>query len=437
MLKRRLQRQNSDTWISPRPRLSPMQSALLGRFGLTGNAARNGPQLAAYASEPMGSNAYRAARLARALASGKFGTARRAPAAPANSRLLQGLGDKAAYDRALTQARARKNTAGAAALRTAWRGRRTNRRRAAVAAAAAAAVQRRARQGAARAAVRAQSPANRRARIAADQASGPRSYVVLDGAVAKVHATSGGAKKAAALKRVVGHVWDAVDSLVRLSDPALTLELYLGRYLAQHGASLLTQLMSKKTKRVEQAAVMGRHVATVVTGWVARSACAMVGVQAPLLAFAVQGAAAAWGNKAYLAIEKNYVQWADGLARAASRLNLTRARHLAPVGVIVGRLVGAGDCLTAPLVANAVRELLNDFVRTQAGVELDYVVLTKVLMAHRSDLDRFLRGDPRAKLRGLMVNCVDAVPAAQVDAVAETVRAKAMSWAAAPSLAMQ
>lgn len=437
MLKRRLQRQNSDTWIPPppaRPRLAPAQSALLARFGLVGDAARNAPQLRAYASEPMGSDAYRASQLARALASGRFGTARRAPAI-ANARLVKGLGDKAAYNRALAAARARKNVAGAGALRTAWKARRTNQRRAAVAAAAAAAVQRRARQGGARAALRAQSPADRMRRIRASQASGPRSYAVLDGAVAKVHASSGGAKRAA-LKRVVGHVWDAVDSLVRLSDPPLTLELYLSRYLAEHGASIAAQTMAKKTKRMQQAALAGQHVAGAVTGWVARSACAMVGVQAPLLAFAVQGAAFVWGNKAYLAVEKNYVQWADGLARAASGMDATRVRHLAPLGVMAGHLVNVAGCLKAPIIGNLIREALNDFIRVQAGAELDYVLLTKVLMAHRGDLDRFLRGDPRARLRGLMVDAVDALPAAHVDAAADAVRAKLMSWASAPSIAM-
>jgi uncharacterized protein len=61
--------------------LSGDQRALLQKYGFRGDAALNAPQLAAYAAERPGTEAYRAAQLARALGSGRFGRAR-APRPP-------------------------------------------------------------------------------------------------------------------------------------------------------------------------------------------------------------------------------------------------------------------------------------------------------------------------------------------------------------------
>ncbi len=107
--------------------LTRQQSDLLARFGLTGNATRNRAAIAAFEGDPIGTNAYRAVQLARAVASGKFGSDRRGPRPKVDwKRQLSAGGNKADYNRRLAAAKARGNAAKAAALREAYRARRRN-----------------------------------------------------------------------------------------------------------------------------------------------------------------------------------------------------------------------------------------------------------------------------------------------------------------------
>ena len=112
--------------------LTPPQEALLARFGLTGDAQMNRARLAKHAGEPRGTNAYRAVQLARAVASGKYGSARRRPPPKVDwKRELRGVSSKANYDRRL--AKARGDAAKTRALRGAYKARRRNGRAEAVA----------------------------------------------------------------------------------------------------------------------------------------------------------------------------------------------------------------------------------------------------------------------------------------------------------------
>lgn len=119
--------------------LTADQRALLQRFGLTGNAQKNGPTIAEhFAAERPGSNAYRAVQLARAIGSGAFGTDRRGK--PRGVAWKKTLGDasKNEYDRRVRAAKARGEYRQVQALRDAYAARRRNRRAEAVAARAAA-----------------------------------------------------------------------------------------------------------------------------------------------------------------------------------------------------------------------------------------------------------------------------------------------------------
>lgn len=118
--------------------LTRQQQNLLTRFGLTGNAQANRARIAPYAAEPMGTNAYRAVQLARALGSGRFGSARRGPRAKVDWKRQLGAGaSKQNYDRRLAAAKAKGDAAKTAQLRAAYKARLHNTRAETVAAMAA------------------------------------------------------------------------------------------------------------------------------------------------------------------------------------------------------------------------------------------------------------------------------------------------------------
>lgn len=127
--------------------LNPHQKALLSRFGLTGDPVLNKGRIEPFAHDPPGTDAYRAVQLARAVASGKFGTPRMTSAAAAGGKKPDwkrtlGTSSKTEYNKKLLNARRRGNKAKEAALKQAYKARLRNRRAEAVAFMAAAKAQR-------------------------------------------------------------------------------------------------------------------------------------------------------------------------------------------------------------------------------------------------------------------------------------------------------
>jgi hypothetical protein len=429
---RGLQRTNSalDMYATGKagpPRLTLQQRALLDRFGLRGEAAHNDPFIARYyAAERPGTNAYQAVQLARGIASGAFGTKRRAPAR-ADPRLLGGIGDKRAYNQAIAAARARGNAT--QGMKAAWAARRRNQKAGAMAARVAAK---------AAAKIGRQKRQERGQRIRKNLAGGLRGFDPETALVSTLRAKTGGSKRAR-LKQAVSHLWAAAQASASILGK--TVEQILQELITERGYDIVVQYASKTQKRFLQVAGgVSATAMSLATGFLTRSTCVgLLGGAA--LQWVVWPVAQAMSNKAYLAVEKNYTRFIDDVVSRTLRSrnlgkNAAALGEMAtsnPLGMFIkmASRLKVPSCLVPQFVGTALRGFINSYARVLAGVELEFATMARVLLTHRQTIQRFLEGQ-RVALRDVVLDLVDAVPNATLDEVAVRIQTRLSSAVARP-----
>lgn len=401
------------------PQLTMQQRALLGRFGLVGNAAKNAPQMRSYASEPRGSNANRAIRLAKALHSEKFGTQRRRRSQQTQT-VLRGIENKKAYDRAIVAARQRGNHARVTAMKSAYGARRRSQRPAELVAAQAA-----------RAMVK-----QRKLRIRSDVAGGVRSFDPETALRHVMMARIGGGQRQE-LKRLVDHTWAAGQAFTRLTMKK-SVEKVLQEVMVARGSDIVVQYGTKSVKRFGQIAGGLTHVAGIAATWVATQSCTFAGAPGWVLQLALLGVATAFKNKVYIGIEKSYTVVIDKIVAPLLAKPGAMSAINNPLGmlVVLALKLRVPSCFIPHFIGSAIRSYINDTLRITAGVELDFVQLGKVLLRHKDLLRRFLTGQPVA-LRDIILDLVDIIPEREVVQVAQAVATQFTTFKATPFVVHQ
>lgn len=410
----------------PKP-LTVQQRALLDRFGLRGVAAHNQPIIQQYyAREPAGSNASRAVQLARAMASGAFG------------RQARGQRRQAAVARAATPA-ALKRLPAVAQLQRRWRREKIQFN-----------------QAEARLRNQKRNPkrrggglntqdallkvrANRTQRLAATTAELWR---------ARMAAAKGGKRRGAGwlrshqlkgtrwlrdkdnvprkqrLKWMVSSLWDVGQQVAQLMTPPSSLEQKLYAVLDAQLAGLAVDGVLRKEKRMVQGATMVKAAMGTLTTWAMRRGVTALScaVGAPgvatsaLVSYALFPISMAIGSKTYIAVEESWNAAVDDIIQASARVRGPKALAM------ITRLLDAADklrvpeCVRTSLLARWIRDLLNLKLRELVGYELDYAMITKILVRHKNALRMFLLGEP-ANLKPLVMDAVDVVPDAQIDSI--------------------
>lgn len=354
------------------------QQALLARFGLRGVAAHNNPVIAQYfASERPGTNAYRAVRLARAMHSGML------------------------YSGAQRGERRQRALAKAVALNAAKMVPQRQRRYAKV-------------------------KYNQRL-----QALQPPPGKPMNAKTAKLRQQARNAylgtahglkyKRRDQLRQLVGTLWEAGQQLSRIVSRS-TLEQKLYRIFQARAAPAIIEGALSTTKRQTQGSAAAEQVAKVTGAFAVKGAACALGLGGLLgsgiVSWIVSTALFMAGNKAYVSIQRRWNDIVDSLVQAAARnpKAVTRA-----TGSVINGLIAATDrlkvpqCLRVLFVANFIRTMVTDYVEKQFGVPLDVAILTEVLVKHRKEVKQFLEGNPKTKLKGLVVDLVNAIPDQYVD----------------------
>lgn len=411
----RLQRQNSAQDMyggkpKPGPSSFPVlsvtrdQRALLNRFGLRGVAAHNEPVIRQYyAAERPGTNAYRAVRLSRAIASRRFQTS------------IRGDRRSQAKARAIELAGAQQQPP----TKRGWFG------------------------------VGRRSPpsvlVNKAARLTKQQVArrqnrfGKIAYNQKHSGKDAFRATRRAGTAASnrdRLRQLVGMVWNAGRMVSQVMKPPESLEQRLYHILRVQGTPLAIEAMLRTTKRQTQAATAADTLAKAVTSFATKSALCSIGLGRLLTAstpvgLAIGIAASHLGTKAYIAIENKWNDIVNRILEGSANKSITR------VGGLLGRLLEAAnkmnvpECVQSLFVSGVFRGFVNDLLRKYAGVELDYVVLTNVLVKHGTKVRQFMEGEP-VKLRPLVLDMVQALPDSQIDVAIATISAKYAGLTKAP-----
>lgn len=427
--KRHLRRQNSDEMMrgygrspsrSPRNQnnvfhdakehqngLTGKQYATLQRFGLTGVAAKNAPVIARleggtgvmslFRKPVVDPEAKRAIRMARAIASGKFGTTRRGPKPKPTAnwkKVIGPTGSKAAYNRALTAARASGNVARQQALRQAHVARRHE--------------------------VRATGLAKRqkRKRIRKNtRGGGVRGFDPTK--QTNLQRTIGGdvAARRRLLKTTVGHLWQAGENMAAVTFKK-PLERVLQEAINARGAEIIAQAVLKRQKMSLQFSAQMKTIVQTAASFSMKGAACALGVGG-LVSWAVLPLAWHIGNKAYVAAEKRYIGWVDGLTSKFAGKDIGKLAGT-PLGVVLKFAASAGskvpDCLRSQLIGTVLRAIVNTYVATQVGIELDYTDLSKIMVKHGTAIRGFLVGE-NVRLHDFVVDLVALVPEDQLEMV--------------------
>lgn len=402
-------RQNSDFVMRSRPRntLTPPQRALLARFGLVGEPV-NEPHIARYyANEPIGSNAYRAVQLSRALSSGRFGAQRRRRV-HVNWKSVLGTTDKKEYNAAVVKARGAGNEARVLSLRGAYVAMRKNQR------AEQAAKQRAAKQ--------------RLRRIQRNRRTGIRSF---DPSTGLQHAQAESnrmwvmqGRDGLARNRLVR---DTVATLWRLANnvSALALrksvETILQELAVTKGAEFIQHVMRSRQRLLRNAAALTKQALGVLMSFGIDRTCNHIAVKGAWVMFALWPITSRLGNKAAIAAERRFARAMDRIAtRYLEGTNAGRVVPLGitktPLGVLLHLASRVPRCVLSVALGTLVRTLVNGFLRDHAGTELDPTVVAEVLLKHMGLVETFLLGKP-VSLLPVVVDLVDAIPAELLERV--------------------
>lgn len=391
-----------------RDQMTRDQRALLNRFGLRGVEAHNEPVIQTYyAAERPGTDAYRAVRLARAVASRRFmGSAKGDRRSRAKALALA----RTAADDIVPRTAAGKVPRGVAAMMA---GRRRRRDKIAY---------------------------NQKLQDINRTAGGARTGPKRRAAQAEFRARpkprrTGGSRQR--LRGLVGIVWDSAQAAARLVKPPSSLEDKLFRVmqgqttvslekLAQMARSYRSEV-GAVAKAVSQFSVGAATVcATKMGGWLAGSIAALLVI--PSMALSTQ---------ASIKIEKDWDKIVDAAVQKlpAFKVSLPQVfrfgSRAAPAATALGRFVEAAaglrvpECVLPLFVSAALRGFVNAEVRARLKVDLDYVAMTAALAKHGGKVTKFLQGD-KVNLRPLILDLVDAVPPAQVDVALQAINSQYM-----------
>lgn len=344
--------------MNTKRKLSPQQQTLLSQFGLVGNAERNRAQLLAYKNDPLGTNAYRAVRLARALASGTFGSQRKIKASAAAAALKR-QAYRMRVNRGARLAKIRANTAG----------------------------------------------------------GGPKSHVLEELQRMQAARSRLTGANAATLRKNFGsfmfHAWKTVDALMLMSK-RMSATRVLQELIEKKVKPLVFALLAMNKGLVRAVSKYMGTALTVVASVGATGACALVPGGAWAM-FALMPLAKYSQDKVSQAMERRFLAWA---ADFHARLSTARDATLrGPVRAILGLVrtgqfvtqgVGQG-CLLPSLLGTIFRGLIQTFAKQVAGYEFDWNVIAGVVLDHSRLVEQFLVGAD-VDLLPLLMRLGDNVP---------------------------
>jgi len=435
--------------------LTDAQRRLLKRHGLQGKWAVNKNKVAALSKAPVGSDAYRAARLAQAVASGKYGSQRFGEAATPSDWRRVLTGTRANYNRELARARQRRNFKRVDELQAAFKARRREQRQAVSREQAAKREQRRlvAKEAAQKA---------RKEMIKQSRLSGPQSFALSNDLHLPAHVRTrfnrnielirtgqnrNGAARRGVMKALVKNMYEAARAAVavikrrdidgrELPGPGYTVVAFIRDVLRKQGLSVVTVMVAKKQKKQELVAnkaseAMKKAFVMITSGvsGVLLSKCGLLpggplvaAILGPTLKLVEMGAAAKVKADAYAAVEAKYYEWVDKIAEKVFQTKATD-KATRQLGRVLKSLTFLGQaskvfgdprlaCLRVPFLGSAIRATINSVVRMLIGYELDWIKLGEVLLRHRGIVAEFLMNDANEHLDllPLLQDMVEAVP---------------------------